>query len=177
MTFSVNKHGKIPEFNKDEYLKRFIPLVIKHAPEFDSFSVFELSDKLNISKDEQKIFEIISFDIRKHLVENEIAKMDGSRKITLKEKGRDIKNGTEKIFGTIINNDFSNSTIGQVNQSSNFSNSPQTNNITANNKAALKTKSIIKFWKLISENKLISSVMVLIILYLIKVIFGIDLKN
>lgn len=116
MTFSVNKHGKTPDFNKDEYLKKFIPLVIKHAPEFDSFSVFELSDKLNLSKDEQKIFEIISFDIRKHLVENEIAKMDGSRKITLKEKGRDIKNGTEKIFGTIINNDFSNSTIGQVSQ-------------------------------------------------------------
>lgn len=75
-----------------------------------------------------------------------------------------------------IVNDFSGSTIGQVNQSSNFSNSPQTNNITANNKADLKTKPIIKFWKLISENKLISSIIFVIILYLIKVIFGIDLK-
>jgi hypothetical protein len=76
-----------------------------------------------------------------------------------------------------IVNDFSGSTIGQVNQSSNFSNSPQTNNITANNKADLKTKPIIKFWKLISENKLISSIIFVIILYLIKIIFGIDFKN
>lgn len=68
------------------------------------------------------------------------------------------------------------STIGQINQSSNFSNTPQTNNITANNKSDLKTKSIIKFWKLISENKLISSIIFVVILYLIKVIFGIDLK-
>ena len=75
-----------------------------------------------------------------------------------------------------IVNDFSNSTIGQVNQSSNFSNSPQTNNITANTKTDLKTKPIIKFWKLISENKLISSIILVIILYIIKVVFGIDLK-
>ncbi|MGY0393336.1 hypothetical protein ACW5R3_12360 [Bizionia sp. KMM 8389] len=81
----------------------------------------------------------------------------------------------QKTDSNIVN-DFSGSTIGQVNQSSNFSNSPQTNNITANNKADLKTKPIIKFWKLISENKLISSIIFVIILYLIKVIFGIDLK-
>ncbi|WP_026713829.1 hypothetical protein [Flavobacterium daejeonense] len=68
------------------------------------------------------------------------------------------------------------STIGQINQSSNFSNTPQTNNITANNKADLKTKTIVKFWKLISENKLISTIIFALIIYLIKLIWGIDLK-
>jgi|26BtaG_2_1085354.scaffolds.fasta_scaffold01153_4 hypothetical protein len=73
-----------------------------------------------------------------------------------------------------ISNDFSGSTISQVNQTSNIS---QTNNITANTKADIKTKPIIKFWKLISENKLISSIILIIILFIIKLIFGIDLKN
>ncbi|MGB3342301.1 MAG: hypothetical protein WBA61_00180 [Aequorivita sp.] len=64
-----------------------------------------------------------------------------------------------------------------INQSSNFSINPQTNNINANNNKPLSKNWIIKFWKLISENKLISSIILVIFIYLIKIIFGIDLKN
>ena len=76
-----------------------------------------------------------------------------------------------------INNDFRDSTIGQVNQSSNFSNNPQTIKITAKSNKEQKKGFIIRFWKLISENKLISGILLIVIVYLIKVIFGIDLKN
>jgi hypothetical protein len=90
---------------------------------------------------------------------------------------RDLKaeNDKEKTFATIFNNDFTGSTISQVNQSSNFSNSPQTNSIIANNKKPLNRSFMMNFWKLISENKLISSIVFIIILYFVKIIFGIDL--
>jgi hypothetical protein len=61
--------------------------------------------------------------------------------------------------------------------SSNFSNNPQTNNIIANKKPTEKKNLIIKFWKLISENKLIAGILILVILYILKVKFGIDLRN
>ena len=63
------------------------------------------------------------------------------------------------------------------NQSSNFSNSPQTINNNANSKPAEKKNLIIRFWKLISENKLIAGILILVILYVLKVKFGIDLRN
>ena len=63
------------------------------------------------------------------------------------------------------------------NQSSNFSNNPQTHNIIANNKPTKKKNLIIKFWELISENKLISGILLFVILYVLKVYFNIDLKN
>lgn len=76
-----------------------------------------------------------------------------------------------------ITNDFTAATIGMINQESNFSNSPITNNTTANPKSELKANSpILKLWKLISENKLISSFVLVIILFAVKRIFGIDLK-
>lgn len=177
MAIESNRHGIIPEYNPDEYLEKFIPLVLKECNEYTEFSVFELGKKLNLSEKDNLIFNDLTFRIRVHLIDNDLATLHGSRMVKLTEKGRDVKNGKEKIFGVVINNDFSNSTIGQYNQSSNFSNSPQTNNMTANNNADLKTKSIIKFWKLISENKLISSIVLIIILYLIKVIFGIDFRS
>lgn len=74
-----------------------------------------------------------------------------------------------------ITNDFSGSTIGQINQSSNFSNSPQTSNINANTTPTHQKNFIKKFWELISENKLISSMILAIILYVVKIIFGIEL--
>lgn len=69
-----------------------------------------------------------------------------------------------------ITNDFSGSTIGQVNQSSSFSNSLQ--KINNNPKETITQKK--KFWELISENKLISGIILIIIGYLIKLIFGIE---
>ena len=64
---------------------------------------------------------------------------------------------------------------GIVNQSSNFSNSPQTNNTVATTQSTSQKNFIKKFWKLISENKLISSIILAIILYIVKLIFGIEL--
>ena len=64
---------------------------------------------------------------------------------------------------------------GIVNQSSNFSNSPQTANTTATTQPTTQKNFIKKFWKLISENKLISSIILAIILYLVKIVFGIEL--
>ena len=62
--------------------------------------------------------------------------------------------------------------------SNNFSNSPITNNTIANPNNDRKANSImLKFWKLISENKLISSLLLVIILWAIKEIFDINLKG
>ncbi len=85
--------------------------------------------------------------------------------------------GSKKEKSSNIVNDFSGSTIGQLNQSSTFSNSPETTNIKANSSKPLSKNVIVKFWKLISENKLISGLLLIVIIYLIKVIFGIDLKS
>lgn len=61
---------------------------------------------------------------------------------------------------------------GNVSQSSN-----NLYNTATNPKTELKADSVImKFWKLISENKLISSLLVIIILWIIKEMFGINLK-
>ncbi len=64
------------------------------------------------------------------------------------------------------------------NQSSNsFSNNPSTINTIANPSNELKTNSVmLKFWKLTSENKLISGLLLVIILWAIKKYFNIDLK-
>jgi hypothetical protein len=59
-----------------------------------------------------------------------------------------------------ITNTFNNSTINQLNQESNFSNSPTNINETATQE---KNSFIVKFWKLITENKLISGLILVII--------------
>src|SRR5690606_30753964 len=91
MSIELNKYGILSEFNKDEYLKHFIPLVIEYAPNFDNFSIFDLKESLDLSESDKKIYEALAFDIRKHFVENGIAKMYGSRQITLTDEGRNLK--------------------------------------------------------------------------------------
>jgi len=115
--------------------------------------------------------------------------IDSEKGLSLTSFGKDVKDKDGWIkyienkdldndkFNLNINNDFRDSTIGQVNQSSNFSNSPQTINTTAKSIKDHKKGFIIRFWKLISENKLVSGILLIVIVYLIKVIFGIDLKN
>ncbi|MRX64549.1 hypothetical protein [Maribacter luteus] len=71
-------------------------------------------------------------------------------------------------------NDFSGSTIGQVNQSSIFSNSPQNIDTNAKETTTQKKNFGKKFWELISENKLISGIILIVIGYLIKLLFGIE---
>lgn len=67
----------------------------------------------------------------------------------------EIENGNKNIT-----NNFNNSTISQLNQESNFSNSPTNINTTAKQE---KKSLILKFWKLITENKLISGIILVII--------------
>ena len=87
-----------------------------------------------------------------------------------------IKNKELKSENKNITYNITESVIGQLNHESNFSNSPITNNTTQNPKSELKTNSItLKFWKLISENKLISSLILAVILFAIKRIFNIEL--
>ncbi len=75
----------------------------------------------------------------------------------------------------IFNNDYRNSTIGQINQSSTLPNNSLSNNLVKNSKVDSSKNFLIKFWELISQNKLISSIIFVIILYIIKKYFNIDL--
>lgn len=104
--------------------------------------------------------------------------------ILAKEKGGHLKyekfindKELEKVKPNIIAENYIDGNNYGNQSSNNFSNIPKTNNTTANTNNDLKANSIIlKFWKLISENKLISSLLVVIILWAIKEIFGINLK-
>jgi hypothetical protein len=60
--------------------------------------------------------------------------------------------------------------------SSNFSNSPQTNSTTAKIDRPDRNNLATKIWKLASENKLISSIILILLVYVIKEVFGIDLS-
>lgn len=94
----------------------------------------------------------------------------------IQSKGIEYLKNLDKKTESNITNNFNGSTIGQLNQESNFSNSPITNNTTQNPKSELKINSpILKFWKLISENKLISSLILALILFVIKKSFNIEL--
>ena len=85
-------------------------------------------------------------------------------------KKRELK----KIKPTIIAENY----IGGDNHGNQSSNNSITNNSIANPNNDQKANSImLKFWKLISENKLISSLLLVLILWAIKEIFGINLKN
>ena len=104
------------------------------------------------------------------------AKAKNNENIIAKIEFKGIKYLNE-IENKNITNIFSESTIGQFNQDSNLTNSTITNSTIANPKTDLKADSImLKFWKLISENKLVSSLLVVVILWLIKRYFNIDFK-
>ncbi len=80
-------------------------------------------------------------------------------KAKIEFKGIEYLNKLETENKNITNN-FNNSTISQLNQESNFSNSPTNINPTATQE---KKSLIVKFWKLITENKLISGIILVII--------------
>lgn len=117
--------GITPEFNKDEYIEKFIPLILEHAPRFDKFNIVDLKDKIPVSKTEKSIFLILSTDLKKILLENGYFKFsNGSNiKVCLTEKGRKYFDKVNDNKINVINN-INNSTIGQLNQDSNFSESP-----------------------------------------------------
>lgn len=95
MAIELNKYGKKLEYNPDEYLEKFIPLVLKECNEYTEFSVFDLGKKLNLSENDNLIFNDLTFKIRVYLIDNGLANLYGSSKIKLTDKGRDKKNGTE----------------------------------------------------------------------------------
>jgi|GEM_PF-2489987 len=115
---TINTIEPTPKHDPDEYLKKFITLVRIHAPKYDNFSLTDVKKKMELSKDERLIFRSLTVNnkISECLVDSGFANRKGTN-LALTEKGRDIKNGKEEMIGISINNDFSNSTIGQVNQS------------------------------------------------------------
>ena len=104
--------------------------------------------------------------------------------IEAKEKGGHFKyldfiqnKKLEKIKPTIVAENYIGGNNNGTQSSKKFSNSPIINNTTANpSNDRNKNSIILKFWKLISENKLISSLLLVTILWAIKEIFNINLK-
>jgi len=97
MAIKLGAYGKKPEYNTDEYLKKFIPLVIKHAPEYDNFSLRDLTDKMKLSNKDKLVFDDneMQYDLKIKLKEVGYVNIFGNGSVSLTDKGRDKKNGTE----------------------------------------------------------------------------------
>ncbi|MGG5487911.1 hypothetical protein [Gaetbulibacter sp. PBL-D1] len=97
MGIKLGAHGQKPEYNTDEYLKKFIPLVIKHASEFDNFSLRDLTDKMKLSDKDKLVYNDNDFiyDLKTKLKEIGLANVLPNGSLSLTDKGRDKKNGTE----------------------------------------------------------------------------------
>ena len=132
---------------------------------------------------DSEIFELVDF--LKNL--DIIKKNDGSYSI----RGFEMKEKIEKLIEfediSIFNDwlsseslkpkikfEFNNSNVGQINNSSNVSGNAVINFNTKSEPQ--KDTFLIKLWKLISENKLISTLVAGIIFYLISEFFGIKIK-
>lgn len=86
MSIKLNAFEKGLEYNKEEYLNKFIPLVIKKAPKYDVFSVLDLHKALELNETELRIFKDLVFDIRVYLIDNGYAELKGTRSIKMIEK-------------------------------------------------------------------------------------------
>ena len=97
MGIKLGSYGQKPEFNTDEYLKKFIPLVVKHAPEFDNFSLRDLADKMKLSDKDKLVYNENEFlhDLKTKLNEVGLANVFPNGSLSLTDKGRSKKNGTE----------------------------------------------------------------------------------
>ena len=95
MAIELNKYGKKPEYNPDEYFKKFIPLIIKNAPEYDNFWLHNLVKGFKLSKTDQLIFDDMEHDLKVKLDSIGLAKLYPNGLVCLTDKGRDKKNGTE----------------------------------------------------------------------------------
>jgi hypothetical protein len=149
---------------KDKQLKKFISLVIKNAPEYDNFSIHELHKALELTEYEKKQYINLTFEIRKHLVDNDLATMYGSRKVILTEKGRELKNGTYKKSHISINNDFRKSNIGSVIQDSRLKKAAIKNKVIAAPTSKPVKKSLLK--KIYSDPWVIGIILLVIAAFL-----------
>lgn len=163
MGIKLGSYGITSEYNTNEKLDEFIPLVIKHAPKYDNFSISDLKTKLNLSKNDQLIFSELTFKIRQYFVRNGIAEMYGSHQIKLLDKGRDIKSGKEKILGNFIYNDFSNSSVGTLIQDSDLNKARIKNKINNVNNTPLKKSTTEKLlshpWLLLIAGCIIAAIL------------------
>lgn len=176
---------------KEIEIENFTNLILMNCPKFEMFYLYEIINKLNLDKTKERQFNVLTLEVTSLLKEYDLIKnvpnTSGYFKLSqngllAKEKGgyfqyvEFIKNKelNSNNKSTIYN--INESVIGQLNHESNFSKSPMRNNTTQNPKSELKTNlPILKFWKLISENKLISSLILVLILFAIKRIFNIEL--
>lgn len=95
MAIKLNTPTKKPDFDKDKYLSKYINLTFKLAPEYDSFKLRDLGNKMNL-KDKRVIFGNIQNDISNYLTRNNFAEIKQGEELILTDKGRDKKNGTEQ---------------------------------------------------------------------------------
>lgn len=162
-------------------------LTLLNANKFEIIDLKKIIEKFNLDKNSNSIiYNSANRAERKGLIEfrknsvNSI-KLTPFGEVVLENGGwlkylehmenKELENNTKNVSYNITE-----SIIGQLNHESNFSNSPITNNTTQNPKSELKINSpILKFWKLISENKLISSFILALILFAIKKRFNIEL--
>lgn len=94
MIVESNKNKIKEKINEDDFLDKIIPLIIKNAPLHNEFKISDLENKLNLSKEEIFFLYDKTLKIRKHLLDNGYVFLRGTV-MTLTDKGRDKKNGTE----------------------------------------------------------------------------------
>lgn len=184
---------------EEKVLYKYLDIIIKESSLVeDNNSRNILNEKYLDSSTEHEYFFRISLSIVKLGFELGFLKykynqdegwFDLTKKgITAKEKGGYFKylefiekKELEKVKPTIISekyiggDNYENISAKNLNINSN---NPTTNNEMANTKKESQTNSImLMFWKLISENKLVSSFVLVVILWVIKKIFDINLNG
>jgi len=99
----INNFGLPPEFpeGKDFVIEKFIELILKNAPKYDYFSIYEMNETLSINEIERKQFKHLFDDLRRILINKRLADFaKGSNLyIELTEQGRNYfsKNVSEPI--------------------------------------------------------------------------------
>lgn len=178
---SWNPPNCYPEL-KGEYIDKYYDLVLIKAPENQSFSMHELYD-FPLQSEERSWYNIVSHDVMVALISDDLIKFETGSNIYLRltTKGKNKRKGINENH-TVVN-------VGKIVGGDNYENisaknlninskNPTTNNATENTTPKSQKNSImLMFWKLISQNQLVSSVILAILLWAIKVIFDIDLKN
>ena len=81
----------LPKYNKDEYLKKFLSLVFKHAPEFDSFLLRKLPKWTSLSDIDKAIFFKEKPKIQTFLIENNLVTVNDLKELKFTDKKRKYK--------------------------------------------------------------------------------------
>lgn len=158
--------------------------ILKYLNDNDTGDLIDVSNlESNISNLKQRLKELKNEKLISYRTGYNMTLGDGSsineKKLEAKIvfKGKEYLNMLEKDNkSVVIENYIGGDNYGNQSRN-NFSNNPIINNTTAKPSSEFKQKSIIlKFWKLISENKLISGFLLVVIFWVIKKYFNIDFK-